>query len=66
MKLTFVLAVELHHCRDLQTKEPFDFLTWFEYAPEPESRFDDMTKELRASPKWHYVTREVDIRLQRG
>src|SRR5215467_14110459 len=27
------IARRLHHCRDLSENEPFDFLTWFEYAP---------------------------------
>jgi hypothetical protein len=57
------IARQLHHCRDLG--EPFDFLTWFEYAPEDASAFDKLLAQLRASPEWTYVEREVDIRLER-
>lgn len=57
------IARRLHHCRDISEEEPFDFLTWFEYAPEHEAQFDHMLRELRSSPEWRYVSREVDIRL---
>ncbi|WP_431733180.1 chlorite dismutase family protein [Hylemonella gracilis] len=57
------IARRLHHCRDISEEEPFDFLTWFEYAPEHEAQFDHMLLELRSSPEWRYVSREVDIRL---
>ena len=60
------IARKLHHCRDLSEHEPFDFLTWFEYAPEHESAFDALLAALRASPEWAYVDREVDIRLVRA
>jgi chlorite dismutase len=59
------VARRLHHCRDLGTDEPFDFLTWFEYAPADEAAFDAMVAELRQTPEWKYVDREVDIRLVR-
>jgi hypothetical protein len=59
------VARRLHHCRDLSGKEPFDFLTWFEFAPEHEGSFNHMLAELRATPEWAYVEREVDIRLVR-
>ena len=59
------IARKLHHCRDLGDEEPFDFLTWFEYAPGDESSFDDLLAELRATAEWQYVEREVDIRLVR-
>ncbi len=58
------VARQLHHCRDLG--EPFDFLTWFEWAPQHTSAFDDMVAQLRANPEWDYVEREVDIRLERA
>ena len=57
------VARRLHHCRDLGSNEPFDFLTWFEYAPSDSSAFDKLTAELRASREWSYVDREIDIRL---
>lgn len=59
------LSRRLHHCRDLGESEPFDFLTWFEYAPAEESNFNKLLAELRASPEWKYVEREVDVRLVR-
>jgi len=59
------IARRLHHCRDLSENEPFDFLTWFEYAPAHESEFNELVAELRASEEWKYVDREVDIRLER-
>ena len=55
------IARRLHHGRDLG--EPFDFLTWFEFAPEHESAFDALLDRLRATEEWRYVAREVDIRL---
>jgi hypothetical protein len=57
------IARRLHHCRELA--EPFDFLTWFEYAPEHASYFEQLVDRLRASEEWRYVEREVDIRLTR-
>ncbi len=58
------VARRLHHCRDLG--EPFDFLTWFEYAPEHSHRFEEMVRRLRETTEWQYVEREVDIRLARS
>lgn len=66
MKYLPAIARKLHHCRDLSESAPFDFLTWFEFAPEHESDFNAMLRELRASPEWTYVDRELDIRLQRA
>jgi len=57
------VARRLHHCRDLG--EAFDFLTWFEYAPEDAKAFEDMVARLRDTLEWRYVDREVDIRLRR-
>ena len=59
------IARRLHHCRDLSENEPFDFLTWFEFAPEHTADFDILLQELRASIEWTYVDREVDIRLHK-
>lgn len=59
------IARRLHHCRDLSENEPFDFLTWFEYAPSNEAAFDRLVAELRTSEEWRYVDREIDIRLVR-
>ncbi len=57
------IARRLHHSRDLG--EPFDFLTWFEYATEHSAAFEELVASLRASEEWKYVDREVDIRLVR-
>ena len=59
------IARKLHHCRDLESLEPFDFLTWFEFAPENTNAFEDLLAALRSSREWSYVEREVDIRLMR-
>jgi len=57
------IARRLHHSRDLG--EPFDFLTWFEFAPNDESAFDELVRILRGTEEWIYVEREVDLRLTR-
>jgi chlorite dismutase len=66
LKYLPAVARRLHHCRDLGPDEPFDFLTWFEYAPSDSAAFEDLVAALRASPEWQYVDREVDIRLTRN
>lgn len=63
LKYLPAVARRLHHCRDLASDEPFDFLTWFEYAPSDGAIFDQLLQALRASPEWAYVDRESDIRL---
>jgi hypothetical protein len=65
MRYLPAIARRLHHCRDLGPEEPFDFLTWFEYAPADAGAFEDLVGTLRDSPEWRYVDREVDIRLAR-
>lgn len=57
------IARRLHHCRDLSPDEPFDFLTWFDFAPSDESAFDDLLARLRATHEWDYVEREVEVRM---
>jgi len=59
------VARKLHHCRDLSVVQPFDFLTWFEFAPSQERSFNELLHRLRSSPEWTYVEREVEIRLER-
>lgn len=59
------IARRLHHCRDLGSDEPFDFLTWFEYTPADAGAFEELVGRLRESPEWRFVDREVDIRLSR-
>jgi chlorite dismutase len=58
------VARRLHHSRDLG--QPFDFLTWFEYAPQFAEAFETLVSELRATEEWKYVEHEVDVRLVRG
>ena len=55
------IARKLYHCRDIG--QPFDFLTWFEYAPEDSDNFEELVKALRETEEWKYVDREIDIRL---
>jgi chlorite dismutase len=57
------VARRLIHSRDLG--EPFDFLTWFEFAPEHAAGFDTLLARLRATKEWRFVEREVEIRLAR-
>ena len=66
LKYLPAVARRLHHCRDLGENEPFDFLTWFEYAPSDAAAFDELLTQLRASEEWAYVDREIDIRLVRS
>jgi hypothetical protein len=58
------IARRLHHSRELA--EPFDFLTWFEYAPDDSDAFEALVRRLRATDEWKFVDREVDIRLSRA
>jgi hypothetical protein len=57
------IARQLYHSRDLG--EPFDFLTWFEYAPADANAFEELVGTLRATEEWRHVEREVDIRMER-
>jgi len=57
------VARRLFHGRDLG--EPFDFLTWFEYAPSDAVAFERLVARLRGTREWEYVEREIDIRLAR-
>jgi chlorite dismutase len=57
------IARRLYHARDLG--EPFDFLTWFEFAPEHADAFEQLVALLRSREEWQYVEREVDVRLAR-
>jgi hypothetical protein len=66
LKYLPAVARRLHHCRDLGSEEPFDFLTWFEYTPSDSGVFEELVQALRASPEWNYVDRELDIRLSRA
>jgi chlorite dismutase len=65
MEFLPAIARKLHHCRDLGDHEPFDFLTWFEYAEQDSAAFDKLVTTLRSTIEWTYVERETDIRLVR-
>ncbi len=58
------IARKLYHSRELQ--EPFDFLTWFEFAPEHAAAFDELLASLRSREEWKYVEHEVELRLVRA
>ena len=61
MKYLPAIARKLFHSRDIG--EPFDFLTWFEYAPVDADAFEELVMLLRKTEEWKYVVREIDIRL---
>ena len=61
MKYLPAIARQLYHCRDLGG--PFDFLTWFEFAPAHASLFEELVAMLRRTEEWTYVEREVDVRV---
>jgi chlorite dismutase len=63
LKYLPAIARQLYHSRDLGG--PFDFLTWFEFAPAHAQAFEDLVGMLRATEEWSYVDREVDMRLKR-
>jgi chlorite dismutase len=63
LKYLPAIARQLYHCRDLG--EPFDFITWFEFAPEHATEFEELVAMLRATEEWNFVEREVDVRLMR-
>jgi chlorite dismutase len=58
------VARRLYHARDLG--EPFDFLTWFEFAPEDRPFFDELLSLLRETEEWTFVEREVEVRLEKS
>lgn len=63
LKYLPAIARQLFHSRDLG--EPFDFLTWFEYAPAHADEFEELVRTLRATEEWKFVEREIDIRMER-
>jgi len=66
LKYLPAIARRLHHCRDLEGGEPFDFLTLFDYAKGDSAAFEDLVEALRATEEWKFVDREIDIRLIRS
>lgn len=63
MKYLPRIARRLYQARELG--EHFDFLTWFEFAPEHSAAFDELLGMLRSREEWSFVEREVEIRLIR-
>lgn len=63
MKYLPAIARKLFHSRDIG--QPFDFLTYFEYAPADANAFEELLFALRSTEEWSYIDREVDIRLMR-
>lgn len=57
------VARKLFHSR--QIGEPFDFITWFEFAPEHSAAFQELCARLRATCEWRYVEHEVEVWLNR-
>lgn len=57
------IARRLFHAREMG--EPFDFLTWFEYSKENESFFEELLLKLRSSREWQFISREIDIHLEK-
>ncbi len=46
--------------------EPFDFLTWFEFAPADTDAFDALLRAMHRTEEWRYVDREAELRLSRS
>ncbi|TDD96220.1 chlorite dismutase family protein [Flavobacterium cellulosilyticum] len=63
MKYLPAIARKLFHSRDIG--EPFNFLTWFKYAPGDADAFEELLYTLRKTEEWTYVDREIDIRLKK-
>lgn len=63
--LTYLPRVSrrLYHARELG--QPFDFVTWFEFAPEHAAAFDELLGMLREREEWQFVEREIELRLER-
>ncbi len=61
LKYLPAISRRLYHCRDIG--QPFDFLTWFEYAPQDSDIFEELVKSLKETEEWKYVDRQIDIGL---
>ena len=57
------ISRRVHRARDRE--EPFDVLTWFEFAPDLQSALNDVVARLRDSEEWSYVERDVELRMIR-
>src|SRR2546430_3829670 len=63
LKYLPAIARQLYHSRDVG--EPFDFLTWFEYAPADADAFEGLVRTLSPPADLRYVQRERDMRMER-
>lgn len=61
MDYVHAISRTLYHARDLQ--QAFDFVTWFEFAPQQIDLFEQLLGRLREAEEWRYVTRELDVRM---
>jgi hypothetical protein len=62
------IARKLYHCRALPGAG-FDFLTYFEFAPADQPKFEALLAGLRdpkRNPEWTFVERETEIWLSRA
>ncbi|HWC11967.1 MAG TPA: hypothetical protein VG455_12175 [Acidimicrobiales bacterium] len=57
------ISRRIHRARNRD--EPFDVLTWFEFAPDQQAEVDEMVARLREAEEWSYVERDVEVRLIR-
>ncbi len=59
------IARRLHHCRDLDEQQPYDFLTWFDFSRKDLPAFERLLERLRGTEEWKYIDRESEIRVTR-
>ena len=57
------IARRLHHCRDLAEPEPFDFLTWFEFANQDTAESDRLLVKPRSELLGSPVAPESNVQL---
>src|SRR5262249_57631222 len=55
------VARQLYHSRDIG--EPFDFLTWFEYAPGHSEAFEELVRTLRQTYQLHFLLPSTPLHL---
>ncbi len=54
----------LYHARYLGS--PYDFLTYFEFAPQDADYFRQLLSELRATEEWKFVEAEVEVWMRKA
>ena len=63
--LRFLPAIAKRFLYGRDLGEPFDIVTWLEYAPCDEVVFNELAAALRLTEEREFVEREIDIRLVR-